>query len=576
MSSLPSVLPAWLASLTLVAVALCVATMLVLRFMRRCAASARRLVLMISVFVIVCAAVSRVVLPSWLPGILPPPAAVPLDGVVERVDRAMDGQPIPTELAAKIGPSSFISLQLPRGVILPPVLFGLWLGGVLLCLVQRLRGAWNIHYIIRNAEPLAKCSVLHREVAGLCEAAGMKTPSVKLSTGISGPFACGLGNAAWLVLPRNFAVQNEVSRTAMLQHELAHLRHGDSLLQVLVSFFCCVQWFNPFVHWMEHRLRVECEKACDDAVLRHNIAPADYADLLLDLYQQRSHAPGLAVTGGLRGQRRCREMMRDRILSLADATLARSYPHRAVQHVLVWAAFACGSAIGAIRIQDDTAWFFHMAEQKLPAEEALVAHWTMDGGDEPAMRSVNVRMERQGRIDAALAFNGIDSYLDLDPAVISNVPFPWTFCGWMRSTDTTENHALIYAGSGKHTEYLSLGLEDGRASLTARNGPERHPLMSERIVADGKWHHLAGVFYSATHRELYVDGRLVAEENKYRRRPAIARLQIGRNGRDAITDFFQGSADDVRVYRAALDSGELQAIMSAGRRLLAVPAKAGH
>lgn len=569
----PAALPAWLASLTLASLVLTAVALLLLRLMRNRSAGTRRLMLAAVAFGLLWAALSRAVLPAWTPGFLrQTAAAVPLDAVMERVDRALEGHPVPLEVADRLHPPpAFLAAVQRQSIAVMPLLLTLWAAGALLCFFQRVRGGSLVWRIIRRAEALPPEDAVCQEIAAHCRAARMAMPRVKRSAAVSGPFTCGAGKAAWLVLPPDFSCQDAASRTAMLQHELAHLRHGDTILQVMLSLLVCVQWFNPLMHWLERRLRLECEKACDDAALQHAIAPQQYAELLLDLYQRAGRAPGLAATGGARTARRCREMMRDRVRSLANAALKRTAPGRRLRRVLALSALFGGSAIGATRLQHEAGWLFHIATRPLPAEEALVAHWALDSMEDPSMRPVSVALSSAGRIDAALAFNGTDSYVDLDPALVMNLQYPLTFCGWIRSTETTEIQTMIFAGNGRPMDYLQLGLWDGRAALMARRGGPDQPLISPQTIADGQWHHLAGVFHSAERRELFVDGALAASENVYRRRPSITRLQIGRNGRDELCDFLHGQADDIRLYSAALTAEELQIIMQGDRRMLAVP-----
>jgi hypothetical protein len=64
---------------------------------------------------------------------------------------------------------------------------------------------------------------------------------------------------------------------------MAHVKRNDGLGQVLAQIACSIYWFNPAVWYAVHRLYVERERACDDAVLRLGAPAADYADHLLQI-----------------------------------------------------------------------------------------------------------------------------------------------------------------------------------------------------------------------------------------------------------------------------------------------------
>ncbi|HEU4413179.1 MAG TPA: M56 family metallopeptidase, partial [Candidatus Angelobacter sp.] len=69
-------------------------------------------------------------------------------------------------------------------------------------------------------------------------------------------------------------------------HELAHLRRRDdwtNLAQQVVKAFL---FFVPSVWWIERKLALEREMACDDAVLAHSGTPRGYAESLAHVAQR--------------------------------------------------------------------------------------------------------------------------------------------------------------------------------------------------------------------------------------------------------------------------------------------------
>lgn len=68
----------------------------------------------------------------------------------------------------------------------------------------------------------------------------------------------------------------------ILRHEREHLKRGDSLYFILLSWLDAVLWFNPFLRRQTHLCRVAAELACDAAVIA--AAPemrGVYAELLV-------------------------------------------------------------------------------------------------------------------------------------------------------------------------------------------------------------------------------------------------------------------------------------------------------
>lgn len=86
-----------------------------------------------------------------------------------------------------------------------------------------------------------------------------------------------------ILLPDSAMQWNEARRRLVLAHELAHVKRGDGLLQLLAQAVCSLYWFNPAVWYAARRMRVERERACDDHVLNLGENAADYAGHLLEI-----------------------------------------------------------------------------------------------------------------------------------------------------------------------------------------------------------------------------------------------------------------------------------------------------
>src|SRR5271166_5423300 len=73
---------------------------------------------------------------------------------------------------------------------------------------------------------------------------------------------------------------------AVLVHELAHLRRYDDWTNLAQKLLKALLFFHPAVWFIEPRLTLEREMACDDAVLAASFAPRAYAESLVSLAEK--------------------------------------------------------------------------------------------------------------------------------------------------------------------------------------------------------------------------------------------------------------------------------------------------
>lgn len=118
------------------------------------------------------------------------------------------------------------------------------------------------------------------------------------------PTAIGLMNPAvviprWVMLELSAAELNQV-----LLHELAHLRRRDDWTNLIQQVVKALFFFHPAVRWIERKVALEREIACDDAVLAVIDSPRAYAECLANLaersFVRRSLALAQAALGRIR------------------------------------------------------------------------------------------------------------------------------------------------------------------------------------------------------------------------------------------------------------------------------------
>jgi beta-lactamase regulating signal transducer with metallopeptidase domain len=216
----------------------------------------------------------------------------------------------------------------------------LWLAGLILFTAVALLGRLHVWHVARGASVLRDAPLAAR-ARRLASELGI-TRCIRLLEGDGEvmPMTFGVLRAT-LLLPASAQEWPIERQDAVLRHELAHIRRRDSLTQLLSDAACAAYWFHPLVWVAAHRLRVEREHACDDAVVVGGTSPAEYAAGLLEIARSmRAPAP---LAGSAHAMAR-RSRLRVRIQALLEdrARADRLRPARLVP--------ACALAMGALAL----------------------------------------------------------------------------------------------------------------------------------------------------------------------------------------------------------------------------------
>ncbi|UCD29876.1 MAG: M56 family metallopeptidase, partial [Planctomycetota bacterium] len=86
-----------------------------------------------------------------------------------------------------------------------------------------------------------------------------------------------------VILPTTAGQWPDAQVTAVLLHELAHVKRRDHITWPLANLAICWLWFNPLVWMALSAMRFESEKACDDLVLGCGITRVSFAQHLLSI-----------------------------------------------------------------------------------------------------------------------------------------------------------------------------------------------------------------------------------------------------------------------------------------------------
>ena len=150
-----------------------------------------------------------------------------------------------------------------------------WAGAGLFLLIRLIVGIGAVWHISAHGNNFSRA-------VEQCRSNWKQRANVRLSNRITVPMVWGFLRPM-ILLPIDAEQWQTERLRAVLLHELAHIKRWDWTIQMVAQITCAVYWFNPFVWFAAHRLRIEAEQACDDQVLNAGYQPTNYAQLLLDI-----------------------------------------------------------------------------------------------------------------------------------------------------------------------------------------------------------------------------------------------------------------------------------------------------
>lgn len=112
---------------------------------------------------------------------------------------------------------------------------------------------------------------------------------------------------------------------SILLHELAHLARWDDWTNLAQKFLRSVFFFHPAVWWIESKLSLEREMACDDIVLARTSNPRAYAECLVSLTEKGLLHRGLALVQAAIGRVRQTTLRVTEILDKKRSRTTRVY-----------------------------------------------------------------------------------------------------------------------------------------------------------------------------------------------------------------------------------------------------------
>ena len=185
-----------------------------------------------------------------------------------------------------------------------PWLLGTWALGVLL-LSTRFLGSWIRVQRLRRHSATPVPAGWHLVLSRLCRELKLsRTVRLLQSAAVEVPTALGWLRPIILLPACALTGLAPLQLEAILAHELAHIRRGDFLVNLLQSLVEVVLFYHPAMWWLSGRIRAERELCCDDVAAALCGDPLILARALTDLETLREPTSpssthlALAANGG--------------------------------------------------------------------------------------------------------------------------------------------------------------------------------------------------------------------------------------------------------------------------------------
>jgi bla regulator protein blaR1 len=158
-------------------------------------------------------------------------------------------------------------------------------------------GFWHLHRVRKSciAVDVATLDPLLQKT--LAEFDSSRAVTLSVSDDLRVPTAIGFTKPLVVIPSWTMQELSTLELNAILLHELAHLRRRDDWTNLVQKIVGALLFFHPAVWWIEKKLALEREMACDDLVLAetHNTSPRVYAECLVSLAEKSFLRRGIAL-----------------------------------------------------------------------------------------------------------------------------------------------------------------------------------------------------------------------------------------------------------------------------------------
>jgi beta-lactamase regulating signal transducer with metallopeptidase domain len=173
-----------------------------------------------------------------------------------------------------------------------------WTAGAVVAGLRFVAGLVALRRIRVHATALRRADVADA-LAAASRLAGLARPvTLLVSTEVQVPMTWGVRRPV-VALPAEAAQWSGERLRLVLLHELLHVRRRDVLVECFLEAVTVAFWFHPAVWLAARQLRLERERACDEAVLDTGARASEYCEHLVEIMRAAARGPGVVVGAGM-------------------------------------------------------------------------------------------------------------------------------------------------------------------------------------------------------------------------------------------------------------------------------------
>ena len=174
-------------------------------------------------------------------------------------------------------------------------IFAAWLLMAAAGLLRVGLGFWHLRRVRKSCVPVDVASLDPVLRKTLEEFDSPRPVTLCVSDRLRVPTAIGFTKPLVVIPSWTMEELSAAELNTILLHELAHLRRRDDWTNLVQKILGALLFFHPAVWWIEKKLALEREMACDDMVLASTTSPRAYAECLVSLAEKSFLRRGLAL-----------------------------------------------------------------------------------------------------------------------------------------------------------------------------------------------------------------------------------------------------------------------------------------